>query len=285
MAYHFNREEQMNYHYIEVRINTNHTAPFFTGSMLRGALGYALKKVTCINPSYKCEGCFAQSSCLYYNFYEQQNRFHNYRFEIELNSGKFDFGLYLFNEACEKLPYVLSALQMTLTELGLGRENLTFHDLIIKLNGEDIYDAKEFRSFDSIEQKTLQLDSFCPNVKIKLRTPLRIKKNNKFLREDVDLEDILRSVYQKEQEFNTGQKAFKLAYEPRYTTTVKALRYQSLVRKSNRQKQKLNMDGVVGEIAVMGIDEQSYRLLKIGEVIGVGKQTVMGLGWIEVEDL
>jgi len=275
----------MYYHYIQVEINSNDKPPFFIGSMIRGAMGYALKKVTCINPSYKCEGCFAQSSCLYYNFYEQQNKFHNYRFEIELNSGKFDFGLYLFNEACEKLPYVLSALQMTLTELGLGRENLTFHDLSIKLNGEDIYAGTAFRSFDIIEQKILQIDSFCPNIKIKLLTPLRIKKNNKFLREDVDLKDILRSVYQKEQEFNTGQKAFKLTYEPSYITTVKALRYQSLVRKSNRQKQKLNMDGVVGEIAVMGLDQESYRLLKLGEIIGVGKQTVLGLGRIEVEDL
>lgn len=188
----------------------------------------------------------------------------------------------MFNDACEGLAYVLSALQMTLTEIGLGKENQIFNDIHIKLNGTDIYEGTEFRSFNAIEEKTFKLDSFCPNVKIKLLTPLRIKKHNKFLRDDVALEDILRSVYQKEQEFNTGQKAFKLAYEPSYVTTVKALRYQSLVRKSNRQKQKLNMDGIVGEIAVMGLDEESYRLLKLGEVIGVGKQTVLGLGKIKL---
>jgi len=33
------------------------------------------------------------------------------------------------------------------------------------------------------------------------------------------------------------------------------------------------MDGIVGEIAIMGIDERRYKLLKLG----VGKQTVMGL--------
>jgi len=36
---------------------------------------------------------------------------------------------------------------------------------------------------------------------------------------------------------------------------------------------------------VMGLDERSYRLLRLGEVIGVGKQTVMGLGRIEVVDI
>jgi CRISPR/Cas system endoribonuclease Cas6 (RAMP superfamily) len=33
------------------------------------------------------------------------------------------------------------------------------------------------------------------------------------------------------------------------------------------------------------IDKKSYKLLKLGEIIGVGKQTVMGLGRIEVEDI
>lgn len=45
------------------------------------------------------------------------------------------------------------------------------------------------------------------------------------------------------------------------------------------------MDGIVGEMVIMGIDERSYELLKLGEIIGVGKQTVMGLGGIEVVGL
>ena len=255
------------------------------GSALRGAFGYALKKVTCINPSYKCEGCFAQSSCLYHQFYELKNSFHKYRFDIELGNGKFDFGLYLFDDACDGLPYVLSALEMVLTQNCLTKHNYTFKDIEFFLNGQTIYDGTTFRRFDFIEQKILKSDSFCPNIKIKLLTPLRIKKNNKFLRDDVDLEDILRSIYQKEQEFNSGKKAFKLDYTPSYATVVKALSYKSLVRNSNRQKQRMKMDGIVGELAFMGLDKRSYELLKLGEIIGVGKQTVMGLGRIEVVDL
>ena len=106
----------MYYHHIEVKVNTTHKPSYFTGSMIRGAMGYALKKVTCINPSYNCEGCFAQSSCLFYKSYEAKNSFHKYRFDIELGSGKFDFGLYLFDDACDGLPYVLSALEMVLTK-------------------------------------------------------------------------------------------------------------------------------------------------------------------------
>jgi CRISPR-associated endoribonuclease Cas6 len=274
----------MNYHHIQAKINTNHKSPYFIGSMIRGAMGHALKKVTCINPSYKCEGCFAQNSCLYYNFYEQQHSFHNYRFEIELGSGKFDFGLYLFNEACDGLPYILSALEITLMQNGLTKYNYQFHDLAITINGTEVFDGKSFKSLD-ISQKELEIDSYCPNVKVRLQTPLRMKKNNKFLRDNVDIEDILRSIYQREAELNRDEKVFKLDYEPTYKTVVKALNYQSLVRKSSRQNKRMKMDGIVGEIVVIGLDERSYRLLKLGEIIGVGKQTVMGLGRIEVEDL
>ncbi len=274
----------MDYYYIQVQIHTKHKASYFTGSMLRGAMGYALKKVTCINPSYRCDGCFAQNSCLYYDFYEQTNSFHKYRFEIELGSNRFDFGLYLFEKACEELPYILSALHKTLTENGLTKNNYHFKNLTINVNNQEVFDGVEFKSLD-IEPKKFQIDSFCPNIKIKLLTPLRIKKNNRFLRDDIDIEDILRSIYQKAQEFETGKKAFKLDYEPKYTTTLKALEYKPLLRKSNRQGKQMNMDGIMGEIVVLGIDRRSYELLKLGEIIGVGKQTVMGLGRVEVEDL
>ncbi len=270
----------MNYHYIEVKIKTQERPSFFIGSMIRGAMGYALKKVTCINPSYQCEGCFAQKSCLYYDFYEKPNTQHLYRYEIELGSGKFDFGLYLFGKATDSLPYVLSALHKTLTENGLTKNDYRFNDFIMVVNGQEVFDGKAFKSLE-IEQ--FEVDSFCPNVKVKLLTPLRIKKNNKFLRDDVELEDLLRSIYQREQELFYGKKVFKLDYEPTLITSLKSLTHKSLTRKSNRQRQTMKMDGVFGELAVMGIDEESYRLLKLGEIIGVGKQTVMGLGRIEVE--
>jgi len=274
----------MKYHYIEVKINTNHKPSYFIGSMIRGAMGHALKKVTCINPSYNCKGCFAQSSCLYYKFYEQLNSFHKYRFEIELGNGKFDFGLYLFDDACDGLPYVLSALEMAITKNGLTKYDYKFKDITFWLNGKTVYENGNFTSLD-IAPKTFQIEKYSPNIKIKLLTPLRIKKDNQLLRNDVSIEDILRSIYQKEQEFNTGQKAFKLDYTPEYETVLKALTYKPLLRKSSRQNKRMNMDGLMGEMVVMGLDERSYELLKLGELIGVGKQTVMGLGRIEIEEV
>ena len=138
----------MRYYNVEVGITTEVKPSYFTGSMLRGAMGYSLKKVTCINPSYQCEECFTKKSCLYYHFYEEENSIHDYRFDIELGSGKFDFGLYLFAEATESLAYVLSALQMTLMQTGLTKENYKFNEFTIGVNGQEVFDGKVFNNMD-----------------------------------------------------------------------------------------------------------------------------------------
>ena len=274
----------MNYYQIKVEIKTPHKPSYFKGSMLRGALGYALKKVTCINPSYQCDGCFAKNSCLYYDFYEKQNSYHNYRLDIELESDKFDFGIYLFNEACDKLPYILSAIDNMLTKVGLTKDNYKFKDIEILLNSQKIYQNGEFNSID-ISPNIFKLDDYFPDIKIKILTPIRIKKNNRFLRDDIELEDILRSIYQREQKLESGEDIYRLDYKPTYKTSLKTISYKPLLRKSNRQKTQMGMDGIIGEIYIIGVDKRSYELLKIGEIIGVGKQTVMGLGKIEIDML
>ncbi len=274
----------MKYHIIDVFINSKLKPPYFTGSMLRGTFGYALKRVTCINPSYSCDGCFAKDNCLYYNFFEKQNSFHPYRFDVKLNSETFDFSLYIFSSATKNLPFILSALHKMITENGLGKEKIRFKNLEILVNKQPIYSNGEFKKLENTP-KEFQLDSYCRNVKIKLLTPLRIKKKNKLLREDLELEDILRSIYQREQELISGKRVHSLNYTPKVGTTLKLLQYKQLRRKSNRQKQILRIDGLIGEMVATNIDKESYRLLKLGELIGVGKQTVMGLGKIEIEEM
>lgn len=275
----------MHYQHIKVTIHTPQertpTPLFFMGSALRGAFGYALKRVVCINPSYECKGCFTSSSCIYHDFYEAQNSYHSYRFETELGSRSYSFGLYLFEQSCDKLPYVVSALHRMLTEVGLTRDTLKFEHFTIEVNGSQVYDGVEF-ALDQIEPQSFDLGSRATDITLTLRTPLRIKKNNRFLREDIELTDILRSIHQRERELVYGESYAKLEYTPSYTTLSKQLHYKTLIRKSNRQKSRMYMDGMIGEFTLTDLDPTSYRLLKLGEILGVGKQTVMGLGSIRL---
>jgi CRISPR-associated endoribonuclease Cas6 len=270
--------------YTKLSIIIKDKPPYFIGSQLRGALGYALKKVTCINPSYTCEGCFGTANCLFYEFYEEKNTFHKYRFDYELGIPYYNFDFYLYDTATTKLPYVVSAFHMLFTQIGLGSEYKTFKNFDMFINDENCFkDGKLTLPKDFI--KKLFIDNICPNISLRFATPLRIKKENRFLRSDeVELEGIINSIYQRQMKL-MGREYKKFPYPIIGEIVKKDLQYKELTRQSNRQKTTMNMGGLMGEIEIQGLSKECYEVLKVGELIGVGKQTVFGLGKIEVKEL
>ena len=255
--------------------------PFFMGSQLRGAFGYGLKKVVCINPSFKCDGCFATENCIYYDFYERKNIYHKYRFDFRLNQDTYKYNLYLFNEATKELPYILSAIHQTITKFGFGVERKTYDFFTIKVNDKLVYDGENFNIPENNVMEFIN-DDYKDDFILKIITPIRMKKDSK-LAVDIDLEDIIRSIYHKELGLSSLD-IKKLPFEVK-AEIKKQLKWQKLSRYSNRQNTKMKIDGVIGEMRIKNIDEKSYRYLKLGEIIGVGKLTTFGLGKIEIKDI
>lgn len=269
--------------YTKLSIIIKDKPPYFIGSQLRGALGYALKKVTCINPSYTCEGCFATSNCLYYEFYEEKNTFHKYRFDFELGKDYYDFSFYLYDSATAKLPYVISAFIMMLTQNGLGRDKKTYSDFSMFVNDIECYKEGKIALPNEVIKK-IQIDKICRNIKLKFVTPLRIKKDNRFLRSDeLELESIINSIYQRQMKL-LGREYRKFPYKIEGEIISKDISFKDLTRQSNRQKTTMNMGGLIGEMEIQNLNKESYEVLKVGELIGVGKQTVFGLGKIKIEE-
>ena len=261
----------------------NATPPFFLGSQLRGAFGYALKRVVCINPSFKCDECFAKDNCLYYQFYEKKNVYHKYRFDYELGKSYYDFSLYLFDDTVSKLPYVVSALYQMIVKIGFGKDRKTYTKFDMFVNDSSIFKDGEIILPKNYEKK-FKIDTFSPNISVRFVTPLRLKKNNHFIKpEELELKDLINSIYQRKQKLQ-NMELKKLDFEPKGDIVKKELKFVDISRYSNRQKTKLKIGGLVGEMQMKDIDEKSYKLLKLGEIIGVGKQTVFGLGKIRVED-
>jgi len=266
---------------LSIRIDAK--PPYFIGSELRGAMGYALKQVVCINPSLVCNGCFATSNCLYYEFYEEKNSFHRYRFDFYLGAEKYDFSLYLFDSAASRLPYVISALHRLITQNGLGRERKTYREFSMSVNGEEcMMDGHITLPKEYI--KKFEIDTYCPNLTIKLLTPLRIKRENRFVRnDDLSLSDIYDSIYRRL--LGLGGEGYKRFPYPKKGEIVdKKLEFIELKRRSNRQDTTMSLGGLVGEISVKNLSQEEYNILKIGELLGVGKQTVFGLGKIISEE-
>lgn len=271
----------MKYTKISIIIKSKDKIPYFIGSQIRGALGYSLKKVTCINPSYKCEGCFATTNCLYYDFYEKKNEFHKYRLDFELGKDYYDFSLYLYDKTTEKLPYIISALYMMLTQNGLGKDRTKYENLDMYVN--DVSCIKNGQiSLPAEYIKQFEIDKIRQDITLKFLTPLRIKKDNKFIRsDDLELKDIINSIYQRQMKLlDRDYKRFP--YEIEGEIVNKNLQYKELTRLSNRQKTTMNLGGIMGEIKIDNINKECFEVLKLGELIGVGKQTVFGLGKIEL---
>ncbi|MDR1975713.1 MAG: CRISPR system precrRNA processing endoribonuclease RAMP protein Cas6 [Campylobacteraceae bacterium] len=272
----------LNYLKVDVILNTQEKHAYdFLGSMLRGAFGVALKRVVCVNPKYICERCFSAPNCIYYDFFEIKNRFHLYRFSKPLKEQSYNFSFYLFEEACAKLPYILNTFVEMLTKQGLGFERKKFGISSIICNDQMVFQNGTF-DISRIVAKNFEVDNIEKDVTLLLQTPLRMKSDNRLLNKKPQLEQILSSILNRLNEFK-GLPIVKLPFTPSYTEKQNSIIFKDLTRLSNRQQTKMEIGGIIGYIKYQDIDEKSYMLLKLGEIIGVGKQTVFGLGEIKVE--
>ncbi len=274
----------LQYHKLQVYLEPSHITPLpFIGSTLRGAFGISLKKVVCINPSFECEGCFAKESCLFYDFYEVKNRAHQYRFDFELNPKTYDFSLYLFEDATKKLPYVVSAIHKMLTEQGIGKNRDKFIIAKILCDDREIFQDGKFDLKD-IKVKEFEVKESSSTARLILKTPLRMKHKGRLLTQTPELETLLFSIINRLNEIKDLPK-IKLTFEPNYRQKQANIKFLDQTRRSNRQKTKLQIGGIIGEINYEEIDEKSLILLQLGEMIGLGKQTVFGMGKIEIKSL
>lgn len=270
---------------ISVLARDDFVPPFFIGSQIRGALGYALKSIVCVKNAVPCENCELTKSCVFFDFYERKNAYHNFCLDFKLGTPRYDFSIYLFGEAIESAGVILAALHKMLCEIGLKStdKTLIFKDIVIFVNDEFCFGGKDIKMPLEFRQDFSINGEFKKRVKLTLITPLRIKKDNAFVRNDsLEMSDIFRSIYQRKLALFGKEKEKTPKFNGAITSKI--LRYVELHRKSHTQKIKMKFGGLLGELIIDDLDEKSYELLKIGELIGVGKQCVFGLGRFQVDE-
>ena len=179
---------------------------------------------------------------------------------------------------------MVSAFHMLLTQIGLGVEKKTYKEFDMYINDANCFkDGKLTLPKDFT--KKLEIDNFCPNITLRFATPLRIKKENRYLRSDeIELSDIINSIYQRQMKL-LGRDYKKFPYPIVGEIVSKNLEFKELTRQSNRQKTTMNLGGLIGEITIKDISKECYEVLKVGELIALGKSTVFGIGKIEVKEL
>jgi len=303
--------------------------PHYKGSTFRGVFGHALKSVACALKRQDCSSCLLREKCVYAFVFEirpseesrtdhQQGMLpaerrriaappHPYVLEPPLDPRRsylqgesFDFGLILFGQANDYLPYFVYALEQ-MGQLGIGRQRdhsrARFFLQSVTAANTTLYDSRE-RSLQSGRfAEDLMNPDFpdtrnhnpCDSLEVTLLTPLRLKYENR-LEADLPFHVLIRSALRRISSlcryYGRGEPALDyrgLVERARGIEVERSgLHWFDWKRYSNRQDQSMLMGGLTGSIRYCGPLTEFLPLLRFCEKTHLGKQTTFGLGKISL---
>lgn len=280
--------------------------PHYLGSTLRGGLGHALKKETCVNPHRECVNCTLTGDCPYSYCFETpadksshtKNTYlpHPYVLEPpilkrnELEKGeKFSFNLLLIGRGIRYLPYFVLAID-SLGRKGLGRDRGRFKLLrVTSTDGVEVFAGNLCMPFQEprpIRFSDILLESAGVKsdwLRIDFITWARIKPRSRptdrldfamFMQHLLGRISLL-SHYHCSEDF-LWEGCF-----PSFDgvkTVSSELSWYDWERYSTRKKRPMKLGGVLGNITFAGNFAPFLPYIILGKYIHIGKQTSFGLG-------
>jgi hypothetical protein len=298
------------------RFTSEARLPGYLGSTLRGALGWALKKTSCALRRQQCAGCLLREQCAYAWIFEtEQYRIGDGRtvnarpHPFVLQPGKkakslqpgqvISFSLLLFDRAVEMLPQLVYAVKL-MGESGIGNgrrfnlgrfdlERVTSAEKTVYSNEQEILHTAGTPGHIALKDSG---STAIESLKISLHTPLRLKQNNKLgktLPFHVLIRACLRRITALEDAYGGGEPDLDyrglVQRAGQVTVSDSSIRWQKLSRWSNRQKREVSLSGLAGSITCQGELKEFLPILRYGQQVNIGKQTVFGLGKTEVDIL
>lgn len=281
--------------------------PAFIGGIIRGKFGSTLKNNQhCIDKTVGCQECMYKQYCTYFRI-----------FENEASDNSPDHGKYLkqprpyiFKAPMEYKSYYSpnQALYIDLVLLGSGINFL--NDIITALksmgnnkgnnNGLNLeLDRIEYqqgrenegpvfgKQLNILNAADIPMNNTISKLEMKFLSPLRIlEKGNEIT--DITLELLLKRTLLRIELLNTifckGSPLSAQIELPRLKITSELYRYEQK-RVSHRNHQLTDMGGLLGSITIEGDLKDVYPVLKLGELLHVGKYASFGMGQFEVVEL
>ena len=273
--------------------------PRYKGSAFRGLLGHALKRTVCVTRMDRCDGCLLRQDCVYAYIFETFNK-RGERvarpFVLEpplLERRIFPEGdsmllqLILFGKAVDYIPYLIHTFR-EMGRMGLGANRGRFWLRRVTYKEKIIYHFEEQALHTDFERENLfsiKADGqTVEKAKIRFITPTAIKQNGQ-LRKDIDFVSLLKAVKRRIKAlsiYHNGHLSDELYFDldKAQSVSVNGLNLAPFAwkRYSNRQKQKIDLSGFVGEMELRGDLTSFIPLLRMGEIIHIGRGTVYGMG-------
>lgn len=297
--------------------------PPYKGATLRGAFGFALKKVACIRQDAFCEQCAFPNQCPYSYLFETPvsedpaygGEPHPFVLEPPLDNTRtyprgapFVFDAVLIGRGLEFLPhFVLALRELGLSGLGKGKGRVSLNRCFCIGNDpernepflSDIYDGQT-----GVFQNHLSPRSFDPHVtaeaaslpkgallKLHFLTPTRITLQDR-LTMNIDFELLMRTLLRRVSVLavrHCGQKLsvdcneLILRARDQVRVVESQLFWEELERYSMRQERRVKIGGFRGEILFEGNFSEFLPYLMLGKYLHVGKGTTFGLGKYNLE--
>ncbi len=278
--------------------------PLYKGSAFRGLFGHALKRTVCVTNMASCENCLLRQNCAYAYIFEtfnERNERVAHPFVLEppmLERSLFPPGdvlkvnLILFGKAIDYLPYIVYTFR-EMGKRGIGAKRGKFWLQRVTKDEKIVYDFQEqLLHTDFTKEDLFQIknkDEHIKKVKIRFVTPTAIKKNGK-INSNIDFLTLLKAVKRR-------VKALSIYHngnlDPEFNIDFEAAKALSIIntsfepfhwkRYSNRQQQKIDFSGFIGELELEGDLTPFMSLLRMGEIIHIGRGTVYGMGKYVVE--
>jgi len=274
------------YHHIEVKTNSPLKPKRFIGTALRGAFGHMLKARVCDQPHYDCDICTAKENCLYNAWFDKtKDDYKPFRFDVDTHANTYDFSLYLFKPCTEELRTIVDVLYDMLHRGVITEEKkLSFPHSEIYLNSQKLDFDRNTGAACAFDPTPLVMDTeqTFQDVAIVLKSPLRLNNSKGAPVSDKPLERILLSIQKRKAFYENRPFAHEDAHRPDATLLANGLKEVQTTRKSNAQSKRITTDALLGRVVVTDLDEESFRLLKWGEIIGVGAKTTLGFGAIKL---
>lgn len=279
--------------------------PAYSGSMLRGAFGRALRRIVCVTGRPRCDGCPIRNNCIYTTIFEPgarpdgRNRSPLYVIEPPLGAAtpaagdRLTFNIVLFGKALAQLSLVILAWQQALAR-GLGRTRTRGRVTGVARcdDKRPVWSEQQPQVHPHKQTTRITPPADATRINLQIKTPLRLQRRGKVLgADDLTPADLMAGCLRRAGlvlttlELTSDSGDIRALTEQAKTLTGEHdLTYVGWSRYSSRQQRKMDLPGPVGNWHITGPLQPFLPSLYLCELLHVGKNASFGLGGYGIED-